>query len=50
MMITVVVEELPPDIRELIEGWIDGKETVCILRNGEPTPCFTIVKGRRRCA
>ena len=40
MMRTIVVEELSGEIRELVEGWIDGKETVYILRNGEPYAVF----------
>lgn len=40
LMKTVVVEELPPEIRELVEGWIDGRETIYILRKGEPYAVF----------
>lgn len=40
MMRTIVVEELSGEIRELVDGWIDGKENVYILRNGEPYAVF----------
>ena len=39
-MRTIVVEELSGEIRELVDSWIDGKETVYILRDGEPYAVF----------